>query len=1445
MKTIISSKASTNQYLIFLFVIVTYNSYSQKLSSDELTYTLNHEDQRLQQEFVLGSGNLPFESERAEVAFSHPCVLTCPGNLTLTLDPGACDAVVNYTVNVAPGFPGETDCQTSVQTAGLPSGSHFPIGTTANWFEATNDQGVQSTCSFNVTVNPFPNPSSTLTCNGLIQDVINENCIYFLSADQVLEGGPYQCYNDYIVSVQGFGSGFGGISINCSARCQTLGVTVTDPSTGNSCSGHIAFDATAPTIQASSINFYNVSTDHLSLEWASGDGTSRVVKINTSNNFTSPQNETDPPGDSHYEGAGEQVVYNGTADNVTVTGLSPATTYWFRIFEAKECANGLLFNTSNATGNPKSQATSGNVNPSWIGIYVSDLNHSFGPTLLLEGTSTQVNLPPTVKICADGSKVTVVKYKNTNLSYNNSNIHFRIKSDPFGQNEDRYGVFASQDYYIHNDTIIARFTHPKYIKTNMLSWVSHDEIEVVYGVDTKLYSYPINFYRAPIVFVHGLWGSPETFLEMQTVFTDNNLYPPYESGLEYPNSPLLERVNYIATNGSSFFTNRGQVKYGIRQVLLNARNEKYSAGKVIIISHSMGGILSRLYLQGSWPNIPYNNDIIKLITINTPHFGTQTANWLWEYHPNLIQNLQEFFAEYLPWFDSPVGSNNGDINAIFDLKVDSDPIMYKLNIPVNSQNKVASVTIHTDAEPLIPVYSSIAIAVNALVPDYIFNGEVNDLIVPISSQKAGINIYNTLSAQWHVGSSGHTGIINGCINLLDENPRTSALFTNNGFQPGMLIPPPNFKENNSHEKRDANIFVHIISPSDNEEFNAGESVPIGLQLYGDIKRISVIIFGSSIEPITIDTQLVSSLVFTIPNDALGTLKLLVLAGDSITWYSDDMIQIEVKSNVLPDSVSIYPNKIISPLGSKNAINVFAHFGNSKIDITSSHNLAIRFDSAFLISLVPGLMQSKRVGVSNVIVQYGELKDTMDISSYDDPNYLISAFNYSRSNICSNDTIHFKQTSIGLPTQFLWTFPGAEPTFSTEPDPAIVYQNTGLYSVSLKTYFVNGVDSVTLDSFILVSPKPILSVISSDTTTFCQGDSVTLSTSFANSYQWSNGATSQDITVNSGGVYVVTITDENGCTAVSSPDSVNVNPNPIPEITPNGLTTFCRGGEVNLTSETETTYLWNTGDITQSIEVSASGDYSLFVTDSNGCTGYSDTLTVTVFDSIPADITSSDSTIFCAGDSVILSASLGSAYNWNTGETTPSILVKTAGKYLVTVIDSNGCSSKSDSVSIQVHDLPIVDLGSDTIVSPPFILNAGNPGSSFMWNTGETSQSITPDSSNWYSVTVTDIHGCKSIDSIHVDLITGIATLSETNHLRVYPNPNNGSFTLSGDISTPETLSLKVYNSFGQVVYTSGNEDVSGLFSKVIHMEKPVPGMYYIFVNLGTQTYSVKVIVFPG
>jgi hypothetical protein len=125
--------------------------------------------------------------------------------------------------------------------------------------------------------------------------------------------------------------------------------------------------------------------------------------------------------------------------------------------------------------------------------------------------------------------------------------------------------------------------------------------------------------------------------------------------------------------------------------------------------------------------------------------------------------------------------------------------------------------------------------------------------------------------------------------------------------------------------------------------------------------------------------------------------------------------------------------------------------------------------------------------------------------------------------------------------------------------------------------------------------------------------------------------------------------------------------------------------------------------------------------------------------------------FCEGEPVSLDAgNAGAEFLWSSGEVSQSIMVTDGGTYSVKVTDANGCTA-TDTVVVTVNALPVMDLGSDITLceGDSSQLDAGNPGSNYLWNTGATSQTIYVSASSLYAVVVTDNNNCTNADTIEV------------------------------------------------------------------------------------------------
>ena len=320
-------------------------------------------------------------------------------------------------------------------------------------------------------------------------------------------------------------------------------------------------------------------------------------------------------------------------------------------------------------------------------------------------------------------------------------------------------------------------------------------------------------------------------------------------------------------------------------------------------------------------------------------------------------------------------------------------------------------------------------------------------------------------------------------------------------------------------------------------------------------------------------------------------------------------------------------------------------------------------------------------------------------------------------------------------------------------PMITVTTSGPYTVTGTN--ANGCSAESDVVEVTVYPDAEPTITANGPTMFCEGDSVILTSSEADSYLWSTNATSQSITVFTSGNHVVEVVDSNGCEGMSAEISVEVLDNPEPTLSLSGLSVFCTGDSVTLTSSTAESYLWSTSDTVQSITVYATGTYAVEVTDTNGCMGVSDSVDITAYQNPEPMITPDGGTVFCEGEVVELTASEGASYLWSTSDTTQSISVSEAGSYSVTVTNFAGCSDSSDAVIVEVFPVPTANAGDDRIVCVgDTVYLSATGGDNYTWTPGGTGASIevSPLDDSMYIVEVT-IDGCDQVATDTVWVIT--------------------------------------------------------------------------------------------
>lgn len=388
-------------------------------------------------------------------------------------------------------------------------------------------------------------------------------------------------------------------------------------------------------------------------------------------------------------------------------------------------------------------------------------------------------------------------------------------------------------------------------------------------------------------------------------------------------------------------------------------------------------------------------------------------------------------------------------------------------------------------------------------------------------------------------------------------------------------------------------------------------------------------------------------------------------------------------------------------------------------------------------------------------------------------------------------------------------------------------------LTTNTYTVIGTNAIgcsdSMSITINVNPIPSVGFTITPNDTICSGSPVILTGTGAGSFNWTGGvADGVSFNPTLSNLYTVTITDANGCTN-SSTANIFVYGSPLVNATSNSP--VCFGSTIQLSATGGNTYSWigpssyNSSLQNNSIPFASllnSGNYIVTVFDSVGCSN-SDTTFVDVIVPPSGLITPAPSVDMCLGDSVILSSSVGSmSYLWDTGDTTSSIVVSPAlnTTYALTMINPPFCNGiVQDFINISVFAQPVgsITATSDTVCSGSSVSILAAGGSSYIWSTGDITDSVIviPVVDTSYSVIVVSLQGCS--DTVSVSIAALNNPLPPVINASSPVICNNGSTEIYSSIPnginwSPSSSSNDTLTVFSPGVYTVTYSDLNGCTS---------------------------------
>jgi hypothetical protein len=337
-----------------------------------------------------------------------------------------------------------------------------------------------------------------------------------------------------------------------------------------------------------------------------------------------------------------------------------------------------------------------------------------------------------------------------------------------------------------------------------------------------------------------------------------------------------------------------------------------------------------------------------------------------------------------------------------------------------------------------------------------------------------------------------------------------------------------------------------------------------------------------------------------------------------------------------------------------------------------------------------------------------------------------------------------------------------------------------------------------------------------------------------------------------GLYTVTVTYSNGCTATATTVLAT---NPKPVISSVVASCVAGSGRITVTATgTGLTYNRGTGAQTNNVfNGLANGTYTVTITNDSGCTA---TSSVTVnCTACPTPVANNNSPI-CTGGNINLTvnpalpAGVTASYMWSgpSGTATlqnPTIANATptkAGVYTVTVTYSNGCTATASTTVTLAPSIAGAILGPSSFCIGGSAVLTATGGGTYVWSTSATSASITVTTAGTYVVTITNGTGCKRVSKTVTTTTckNTVATMPET--LLVTPNPFSTHATIEFMTNSNGHTSINVYSIDGKQLATlyNANTQAGEIYQVTLDGANLPRGMYFVeMTNANGKKMLVK------
>ncbi|GAL86484.1 PGAP1 family protein [Sporocytophaga myxococcoides] len=687
-------------------------------------------------------------------------------------------------------------------------------------------------------------------------------------------------------------------------------------------------------------------------------------------------------------------------------------------------------------------------------------------------------------IAADGTTSTVFRYYTNDFEgFYSGKYQFGFGGDYENRDTNRYGSFHLKAKHIYSEDnpsyVDLIYRHPTYIdafdpeKSGQDLLFTISKRGVIGSFDFR---HNMRIVFPPVLMVHGIWSSIHSFKVMENKLIESKQYKPFQLLRIFHENPIHPEPRFWAPEQT------GKIPEGIIKLLSKCSANGLSAGRVDVLGHSRGGIMTRLYIQSQ--GVPYRDNVNKLITFNTPHAGSQQANWVCDprvipvyikpsqFSPDIIEIPFELNSiakkmglEGLEYTDENgnVTVFNDDANGAWQLRVNDPLFSDVLNGETRLNDTIfkhAIQTIHRFEWSLVNIndkglssnkrLNAIRLALLTRNPAFyltattgigltidsflkhLFDGEYNDVIVPVSSQRGGLNrSYYTDMAELHPGRSiAHSNsagasvveddyVIEKTLTLLKEpsayryqtSGETALLskdgFYKDGFTPLKYTFLPNIPGDNgtgnsgggrrlsarkvSEGNRPEDSYINIDSIQGNPVRQMGDTVTYSVSYGKNIKHILMYYEGANSKSTYSEYKIADSInyrttfTFPVPKEELSKFLITAYGFTNETLISVDtsILSLNKPIGLKADSISIIgPDKFINlENGIEERYSVIAHFNDGiSRDITYSNDIAYLKRNADIIEVDnKGIIKGTKEGLTSFIVKYDNQFDSIFVN----------------------------------------------------------------------------------------------------------------------------------------------------------------------------------------------------------------------------------------------------------------------------------------------------------------------------------------------------------------------------------------------------------------------------------------------------------------------------------